>query len=515
MYVAFMIGLVTLSTRQFAKKFARIPDQRTKAIKQTTTTVSAAAYLPQKPLPAVSRKPSGILQQVVDVLRFEFKELISQPWLLVVIVIIAVILLAPDRGALGELHILTRYTSGLMAVNTLTPLTIMLCFFLMFTTADSLHREVTTDLSPLYYSTPAYTSAIVIGKTLANFCIALIAIAVSFIFVATFLVLQNEAPFRFKPFIYTWIYLMLPTFLFWCAFIAAAYTITKSRTATYAIGIALMFVSGWAIFNQKINWVAHWSLAQSLVWTDLGTFELDRKALILNRLLYFSITIVLLILATWKFPRRSLDPHRRAYSGGKIVRFVLKTATILAIPFTIAITLWMTVENGFQGTKAENAEKNYWRQNVATFWNAPLPDRTFIDIDMMLKPQQRSYHMNGSYEMINHQTLPLYRVPLTGVGYWSNLKWTVNGKNYEPENRSGMFVFNFDPPLQPQEKVKIGFSYDGIILPGVSKLGGILDLGEFLLPSGTALTGRNPWFVPVLGFVESIGVDEENRYEPA
>ena len=70
----------------------------------------------------------------------------------------------PDRGAHGELHILTRYTSGLMAVNTVTPLTIMLCFFLMFTTADSLHRETTTGLSPLYFSTPAHTSAIVIGK---------------------------------------------------------------------------------------------------------------------------------------------------------------------------------------------------------------------------------------------------------------------------------------------------------------------------------------------------------------
>ena len=199
----------------------------------------------------------------------------------------------------------------------------------------------------------------------------------------------------------------------------------------------------------------------------------------------------------------------------RLSRFVLKTATILAIPITTRCHVmddwWRMV---IKERKRKTQQKNYWRHNVATFWNAPLPDRTFIDIDMMLKPQQRSYQMNGSYEMINHQTFPLYRIPLTGVGYWSNLKWTVNGKNYAPENRSGMFVFNFDPPLQPQEKVKIGFSYDGIILPGVSKLGGILDLGEFLLPSGTALTGRNPWFVPVLGFVESIGVDEKNKYEP-
>ncbi len=513
-YVPLAIGFVILSAYRFAKKFARIPDRRVRVIQEATPAVATAAYLPPKALPDVLRKTAGIVKQIAGVIRFELKELLSQPWLLVVIGIIAIILLMPDRGARGELHVLTRYTSGLMAVNTFTSLTMMLCFFLMFTTADSLHRETTTGLSPLYFSTPAHTAAIVVGKTLANFCVAIITMAVCFIFVAIFLIQKNEAPFQFAPFLYTWIYLMLPTFLFWCAFVAAAYSITRSRTASYALGIALLFITGWAVFNGKMNWVTHWSLAESLVWTDFGVFELDRKALILNRLFYFSITIVLLVIAVWKFPRRSLDPHRHSRSSKSTTLFILKTAAVLVIPVALGITLWMTIENGFQGTRAENAEKDYWRRNVATFWNAPLPDRTFIDIDMKLEPPQRSFHMNGSYEMINSQTIPLYRIPLTGVGYWSNLKWTLDGKPHTPENRSGMFVFNFDPPLQPQQKVTIGFTYDGVMLPGVSRSGGSLDLGEFLLDCGTALTGRNPWFVPVLGFVETIGIDEENRYEP-
>jgi ABC-2 type transport system permease protein len=511
-YVFLAIGFVVLSTRRFAKKFARIPDRKVKVRQQTAVAVATAAYLPPKTLPAVSRKISGIVNQTFGVIRFELKELISQPWLLVVIVVIAFILLMPDRGARGELHVLTYYTPGLMAVSTFTPLTLMLCFFLMFTTADSLHRENTTGLSPLYFSTPAHTTAIVVGKTLANFVVAIITMAISFALVAVFLIQKNEAPFQFAPFLYTWVGLMLPTFLFWCAFIAAAYSLTRSRTASYAVGIALMFITGWAIFNGKINWATHWSLVESLVWTDFGVYEMDRKALILNRLFYFSITIVLLIFAVRKFPRRNLDPHK--HTAPKLLPFILKIAAILAIPIALGLTLWMMVENGFQGTRARNAAKDYWRRNVATFWNAPLPDRTFIDVDMKMEPRQRSFHLNGSYEMINKQTFPLYRIPLTGVGYWSNLKWTVNGKPHTPENRSGMFVFNFDPPLQPQDKVTIGFTYDGVMLPGVSKNGGVLDLGEFILECGTALTGRNPWFVPVLGFVETIGVDDKNRFEP-
>jgi len=128
--------------------------------------------------------------------------------------------------------------------------------------------------------------------------------------------------------------------------------------------------------------------------------------------------------------------------------------------------LWLKVEQGFQGRAARNAEKDYWRKN------------------------------------------------LTGVGRWKNLRWTVNGKEYQPENRSRMFVFVPDPPLQPQQTITIGFSYDGVLLPGISRNGGSLELGEFILPAGIVLTGRNPWFVPVLGYVDTIGVDDKNRYEP-
>ena len=62
--------------------------------------------------------------------------------------------------------------------------------------------------------------------------------------------------------------------------------------------------------------------------------------------------------------------------------------------------------------------------------------------------------------------------------------------------------------------MRLGFRYRGTILPGVSRNGGDLALGEFLLPSGAVLTGRNPDFVPKIGFDPKIGVDEKNRSEP-
>ena len=36
---------------------------------------------------------------------------------------------------------------------------------------------------------------------------------------------------------------------------------------------------------------------------------------------------------------------------------------------------------------------------------------------------------------------------------------------------------------------------------------------EFILPSGVVLTSFGPSFVPVLGFMDEIGVEDDNRYE--
>ena len=84
-YVPLAIGFVILSAHRFAKKFARIPDRRVKVIQEATPAVATAAYLPPKALPDVSRKIAGIVKQIAGVIRFELKELLSQPWLLVVI----------------------------------------------------------------------------------------------------------------------------------------------------------------------------------------------------------------------------------------------------------------------------------------------------------------------------------------------------------------------------------------------------------------------------------------------
>ncbi len=514
--IAFVLagfGFAGLSSWNFVRKHARTPDRKINAKQVVPAVVQSPAIASLQTALESRRERTGILRQTGTVFVFEMKELASQPWLYVFLVMIAILLVAPDRGGAGPLHLQQIYTSGLVATTSMLGLTIFVCFLLLFTNTESLHREMQTGLSALSYSAPVPTSAFVIGKALANLAVAAAAMLASFAGCALLIVTSNEAPLQISPFIRTWGYLLLPTFVFWSAFVAASYALTRSRMATYGVAFALLFVTGWAGINNEINWVTNWPLIGSIIWSDFGSFDLDSKAHLLNRLLYLSLAIALFAFAIRFFPRRARDLHAQRAPVSALKKLVTVSAFLIP-PVALALGLWIQVEQGFEGRAARNAEKDYWRRNLATFVNEPLPYRTQIDMDIRFEPAKRAFHLNGSYEMVNRLEKPLYRIPLTGVGKWSNLKWTINGKSFVPENRSGMFVFNLAPPLQSQEKLSIGFSYDGTMLPGISRNGGFLGLGEFILPSGIVLTGRNPWFVPVLGYVDSVGVDDKNRYEP-
>ena len=510
-YVLFGLVMVWISSWNYERRHARIRDSKV-IPKQTVIATPVAAREESFGAIRVTQRTPSLLKQIGTVLRMELREIASQTWLVVFIVMIAVFLVAPDRGGTGPLHIMNLYTSGSIAAFTLIPLVLMICFLILFTTTESLHRENQTGLGAITYTTPLSTFALLSGKAIANFAVALSAMGVSFLAAAGLLLLNAEGELSLGPFIQVWGFLGLPTIIFWCAFVMASFSLTRNRMSTYGIAIVLLFATGWASINNLLNWVTNWPLMGTLTWTDFGAFDIDRDAYWLNRLFYLSLSISLFAFAVKRFPRRYLDANH-ARPGRKLYG-ILRAAPFILVPLVLGLTLWVRLEQGFQGRATRNAEKDYWRKNMASFANEPLPHRTRIDIDLRLEPSQRSFHIRGRYELQNRQEKNLYRVPFTGVGKWSNVRWKMNGKEYKPEERVGMFVFSPDTPLQPQQTMNIEFEYDGVMLPGITRNGGEIPLGEFILPSGVALTGRNAWFVPVLGYVDSIGVDEKNRYEP-
>ena len=106
---------------------------------------------------------------------------------------------------------------------------------------------------------------------------------------------------------------------------------------------------------------------------------------------------------------------------------------------------------------------------------------------------------------------PLREILLTGAPHWEKLTWTMDGKPCSPENRAGLYVLAPPVPWGKNQVVRIGFEHEGTYPVGISKKGG--NSMEFIVPSAVVLTSFYGSIVPVLGFSDEVGIDDDNRQD--
>jgi ABC-2 type transport system permease protein len=496
----------------------------TGAATAATAAASAADPLavPASPLAVLQMRsrPPGLLAGTLAVARFELAELRVQPGLYVFLPFIALFLLVDFQGTQGPFDTAFLLTPGTAAVRGLFVLLPWLCLLLMFYTVESLQRERSTGLASIFHATPVPTAALLAGKTLANAAVMAACLGVSFLTAAWVMLSQGRVHVTLWPFLLVWGLLLLPTLLLWAAFVTAAFALTDSRYLTYGIGLLALVATLAAFLHGDVNWASNWPLVDAVRWSDMGTFELDRRALWLNRLEALALVPLLAFAALRWFRRR--EPDRLAGAAPRPRQAVARRRPALLLaaglavpPLALGLALFAAVEQGFEGGAARQRHKDYWRQNLATWMDAPLPYVTHVDLDLEIDPARRWFRVDGAYDLVNRKAAPLSWYPVTGGIAWKDLAWTLDGRPYRPaerEERTGLFELR--QPMAPGATQRLGFRYQGVLLPGISRRGGELPLGEFFLPAGVLVTGRNPDFVPVLGFKQNLGVDDENRYEP-
>jgi ABC-2 type transport system permease protein len=509
--------LVDLSRRHLAGRLRRPARVR------RSEAAAPAAAAPARTLAVLGMgsRPVGFLRDTWAVTRFELQELAAQPGLYIFIPFILLslyILYRDTRGADFDSPMLL--TPGTAAVQGMSFLVFALGLLFLFYTVESLERERTSGIAPLFYATPVSTGALVAGKIVANLAVLAAALLGAFGVVALMMSGQGKVPIEIGPFLIVWGLLLTPTMIVWMAFIAAVLALTKNRFTTYGVGLGAAMLTAFFFMRGHMNWVGNWPLigrssgGSAVIWTDLGLFELDRAAVVLNRLFFLSLAVLFGWLAARFLLRRDRDRLHPLLPPASRRRTLLTAGALALPPLVLGFALWGEVNRGFEGATVEKEHKDYWRKNLNDWAGQPLPYVTRVEMSLDLDPDTRSFRADGFYDLQNQKDQPLYWFPVTGGTAWKGLAWTLNGRPYRPEDRSHLYVFRFDRPLARGESVRLGFKYQGTILPGVSKNGGDLDLGEFLLPSGAVLTGRNPDFVPTIGFNPKIGVDEKNHSEP-
>src|SRR5207253_2727808 len=152
--------------------------------------------------------------------------------------------------------------------------------------------------APLFYATPAPTGSIVAGKIAANLAVLAVALVGAFGVAALMMAGQGKVRLEIGPFLVVWGLLLTPTMIVWMAFIAAVLALTKSRFATYGVGLAAAMVTAAFFRRGHMSWVGNWPLVgnstggSAVPWTDLGWFEIDGVALGLNRLFVLALAVL-------------------------------------------------------------------------------------------------------------------------------------------------------------------------------------------------------------------------------
>ena len=467
---------------------------------------------------AMRTDPPGFLTAATAIGRAEVRELAVRAGMYLFVPLILYQSVTQALFALGPFDSPLLLTSGAMAARQFNTLSLLVCVLLLFYSVESLMKERAQRFAEIYRATPIGTGAMLLGKTAGNAVVAAVILAVALIASGAVItvrqLLGDLVGFDLWPFLAAWGAVMVPTFLFWTAFVTAAFALFRNRYAVYGLGLAILIYTVYRMnVGDPLSWITNWIAWHSMTfWSDMGAFSLHGRALLLNRLLYLSLIPLLLALALKWLGRQEFDATRILHRlrPRAVLRSGVGLLPFAVPPAVLASVLFFGGRAGDQGPDAEEAAKDYWRRNVATWTDFRMPSVSHVDLDVDLEPAARTASVSGAYTFVNHRDYPYPRLPIT-AGPWDPIAWTVDGEPHEPEDRAGLYVFTPEAPLAPGGSLTVGFEYELQYPRGLStRVGG---RGQFILDSGVVLTAFAPTFAPVPGYLPGIGVDEDNRYD--
>ncbi|WP_394844495.1 hypothetical protein LZC95_46510 [Pendulispora brunnea] len=477
------VGLAAVTWVARRPRAPRKENARIEPIEQVRSAVRADEIAVRHARPSVARTLARLV-------RAELSALLRQSGLYLFVPVILIAIVPGVLDAMGPFESNLLPMPGMLARKCGPGLLLGTAAMLFFYTVESMGRDARTRIADIVGTTPISAGTRMLGAVLANLVLGMAILTVAWLVCLLVLVLRGAPSWAVGPFVLSWLVLGMPTLAFFCAFAAMVYARSRSRSLTYAAGLVLLAATAWLGVKGQMTWATNWLLWKSVAWSDISVLECDRTVLILNRIYVVSLTILFLRLAVGLRGRLGLAPYWVPVLG-------------------LGVAVWAQVASGYQGDAAKRADKDYWKQNVVTYRDAPLPDLTFVDVDVELEPSAGSMHVRGTYELENRTEAPIRRIPLTTARHMRDLEFTLNGEPYAPENRSNLRIFEW--ALKPHATARIGFSYHARVPDGASANGGRVH--QFILPSSVVLSNLDATFVPALGFRDDIGITEENRAE--
>lgn len=476
-------------------------------------------------LPRSVAVPPGFIRGTIAVAALETRALLRSPgvWLFGPLILLQAWGMMSFREGAFETELLM--TTGAAAATVFNTLTLLLCLLVLVYTVESLVREDRCGLSGIFRASPTMSGSMLAGKVLANALMASMIVVFASIGVALTLLIQRVQtgiPVPFEPATLLLILgvLLAPTLVLWSSFVCFLHALLPHRLAVYAVALAALTGTGLATQFDYVNWVTKWHLWSAVRWSELDRLAFMWPAIVGNRLLVLAAAAFFIVATLRCWPRRRRDWRATMDRArpGVVLRGAIPLLAAAAPVVAIGGYAGLSVRNGFEGEPQRNAQQAYWKRNARTWEDVPLPAVDSVDGEVRLHPERREIEVAATMVLRNPHRSPMPQVPVTVGWHLTSSDWTVDGVATDPEkkdqtapsieNRSGLYVITPATPLATDQTVTISFKLRGKVPSGWSRRG--TGVPEFVLPSGVVLTSFGPSFLPVAGFMDGIGVGEEN-----
>jgi len=521
------VGSVGLAAMIVARRVrGRSPAIALSAIPRTNATPDASGITARKPLPASSQTEPGLFGTTLAVLRKEVRWLVRSPGIFIFGPLILVQVVGSSLVRPGPLDTLVLHSSGTLAAGAFNTLTLLLVLLVLYYSVESLTREERHNTARIVRATAAPTLAILTGKVLANAVMAIVIVAAAFLAAVIILLVQGLAtPIEPTVFLLIWGVILAPTLILWSSFVTFLQAVLRNRYATYVVALGVLILTGFLTQFGYLNWAGRWHLWSGVLWSDLDRLDLRAPEILWNRVAALTLSGFFIVMALRLWPRRSGDARAIAdrMRPARLLRASLVPAIALAPTVAIVCGMLVAMRAGASGGPAERRAKDYWRQNSATWEDAPVPSLESVRAEVDLRPATRSIVVRGEMTLTNRSDEPMEAMPITVRDHLAASDWTLDGVATEPverwdgiqrpsiEDRSGLYLLRAAEPVAPGASIRVGFELTGDLPFGWSKRPA--GEGEFVLPSGVVLTSFTGSFLPVVGFLEGIGIDEKNSRE--
>jgi ABC-2 type transport system permease protein len=525
--VAIGVASIGLTASIVARRVrGRSPAIALDAIPRASATQDSSGVTARAPLPACSQAEPGLVGTTLAVFRKEVRWLVRSPGLFIFGQLILVEFVGSSLVRTGPLDTLVLHSSGTLAAGAFNTLTLLLVLLVLYYSVESLTREERHNTARIVRATAAPTLALLTGKVLANAVMAIVIVAAAFLAAIIILLVQGLAtPIEPAVFLLIWGALLAPTLILWSAFVTFLQALLRNRYATYVVALGVLILTGFLTQFGYLNWAGRWHLWGGVLWSDLDRLDLRGAEVLWNRIAALTLAGFFIVMALRIWPRRTGDARAIAdrMRPGRLLRASLVPAIALAPTVAILCGMLVAMRAGASGGPAERRAKDYWRQNSATWEDAPVPSLESVRAEVDLRPSTRSIEVRAELVLANRSDDAMEAMPITVRDHLTAKNWTLNGVALEPterwdgqtrpsiEDRSGLYLLRTAEPVAPGESIRVGFELTGELPFGWSKRPS--GEGEFVLPSGVVLTSFTGSFLPVVGFLEGVGIDEKNSRE--